>query len=198
MTLLEIDNKALIPPPPTAAAPVAPAPVESGEPGPEQIWREPASRLLARLKTKIGGLTTAEARSRLASYGANDASDVKTVPLWRQFLVRFENPLIIILLIASGVSALTGGMASFVVIVVIVMLSVVFDFVQDVRAQNAVASLRASVSVQATVQTRRRSRLGSDQPIGAWRYRRTGRRRSRSRRTRVCSKAGTSTSTRRC
>jgi Mg2+-importing ATPase len=144
--VLKIDDKALVP-----APPVAPAPVETGEPGPEQIWREPASRLLARLETKIGGLSTAEAQSRLASYGANDASDVKSVPLWRQFLVRFENPLIIILLIASGVSALTGGMASFVVIVVIVLLSVVFDFVQDVRAQKAVEALRASVSVQATV-----------------------------------------------
>jgi hypothetical protein len=76
---------------------------------------------------------------------------VKSTPLWRQFLVRFENPLIIILLIASGVSALTGGLASFFVIVVIVMISVFFDFVQDVRAQNAVASLRASVAVQAAV-----------------------------------------------
>ena len=128
-----------------------PAPPESGEPAPEQLWREPVGRLLERLKTKIEGLTTAEFRSRLAIYGPNNASDVKASPLWRQFLVRFENPLIVILLIASGVSALTGGMASFLVIVVIVLISVVFDFVQDVRAQNAVASLRAAVAVQATV-----------------------------------------------
>ena len=106
---------------------------------------------MARLETKIGGLSTAEARSRLASYGANDAADVKSVPLWRQFLARFENPLIIILLIASGVSAATGDVASFVIIVVIVMLSIVFDFVQEVRAQNAVEALRRSVAVQATV-----------------------------------------------
>ena len=152
MTLLKIDDKALIPPPPVIPSPpVTAAPAESGEPGPEQIWRDPAARLLARLKTKIEGLTTAEFKSRLASYGENNASEVKAAPLWRQFLVRFENPLMIILLMAAGVSALTGGVAGFVVIVVIVMLSVVFDFVQDVRAQNAVASLRASVSVQATV-----------------------------------------------
>jgi Mg2+-importing ATPase len=152
MTLLKIDDKAPITPPQVIPSPpVTPAPAESGEPAPDQIWGEPASRLLARLKTKIEGLTTAEFKSRLASYGENNASDVKTVPLWRQFLVRFENPLMIILLIAASVSALTGGVAGFVVIVVIVMLSVIFDFVQDVRAQNAVASLRASVSVQATV-----------------------------------------------
>ena len=154
MQLLKIDDKTPIPQPvalPPVAQPLAPTSAESGEPGPEQLWRDPAARLLDRLKTKIEGLTTAEFQSRLATYGANNASDVKTVPLWRQFLVRFENPLIIILLIASGVSALTGGVASFVVIVAIVLISVIFDFVQDVRAQNAVASLRASVAVQATV-----------------------------------------------
>jgi len=133
------------------AVSVAPAPTETGEPGPEQIWQEPASRLLTRLETRATGLTAAEAQSRLAIYGENDAADVKSLPLWRQFLGRFENPLIIILLIASAVSALTGGIGSFVVILVIVLISVVFDFVQDVRAQKAVEALRASVSVQATV-----------------------------------------------
>ena len=151
MTLLKIDDKALISPPPVIPSPpVTPAPVEFGEPAPEQIWGEPAGRLLARLKTKIEGLTTAEFRSRLATYGENNASDVKTVPLWRQFLARFDNPLMIILIVAS-VSALTGDVAGFVVIVVIVMLSITFDFVQEVRAQNAVAALRGSVAVQATV-----------------------------------------------
>ena len=91
MTLLKIDDKALIPPPPVIPSPpVAPEPVGSGEPEPEQIWSEPAARLLARLKTTIEGLTTAEFKSRLASYGENNASDVKTEPLWFQFLVRFE------------------------------------------------------------------------------------------------------------
>ena len=155
MQHLKTDAKAQLPLPiaqdPVARPPIAPAPPKSGEPAPEQIWREPVSRLLDGLKTKPEGLTTSEFQSRLAIYGLNNASDVKVAPLWRQFLVRFENPLILILLIASGVSALTGGLASFVVIVVIVLISVVFDFIQDVRAQNAVASLRASVAVQATV-----------------------------------------------
>jgi Mg2+-importing ATPase len=130
---------------------VAEAPIELGEPGAEEVWQQPVRRLLAQLETTALGLTDAEARSRLLTYGWNDAANVKGKPLWLQFLARFENPLIIILLIASGVSALTGGVASFVVIVCIVMLSVIFDFVQDVRAQNAVAALRASVDVNASV-----------------------------------------------
>ena len=90
----------------------------TGEPGPEQIWQEPTDRLLVRLKTDAAGLDSAEVRSRLATYGPNDAATVKRSPLWLQFLARFENPLIIILLIASGVSAATGDVASFVIIVV--------------------------------------------------------------------------------
>ncbi len=84
MTLLKTDDKAQIPPAPVIPSPpVTPAPAKSGEPTPEQIWGEPAGGLLARLKTKIEGLTTAEFRSRLKTYGENKASDVKTVPLWR-------------------------------------------------------------------------------------------------------------------
>ncbi|PPQ33494.1 magnesium-translocating P-type ATPase [Rhodopila globiformis] len=130
---------------------VADAHPDTGEPEPEQVWQEPVDRLLAGLRTKAAGLTTAEVQSRLATYGPNDAATVKRRPLWLQFLARFSNPLIIILLIASAVSAATGDVASFVIIFCIVMLSIIFDFVQEVRAQNAVEALRQSVAVQATV-----------------------------------------------
>jgi P-type Mg2+ transporter len=121
------------------------------EPGAEQIWQEPVDALLARLCARAGGLASAEVRSRLAAFGPNDAATVRRSPLWLQFLARFGNPLILILLAASAVSAATGDVASFVVIVCIVMLSIIFDFVQEVRAQNAVEALRRSVAVQASV-----------------------------------------------
>lgn len=92
----------------------------TGEPAPEHVWQEPAARLLAKLTTQAVGLTSVEARSRLATYGPNDAATVKRTPLWLQFLARFGNPLIIILLIASAVSAATGDVASFVIIFCIV------------------------------------------------------------------------------
>jgi Mg2+-importing ATPase len=122
-----------------------------GEFGPEEVWQEPAKRILKRLGTSPAGLDTAEVEPRLQSYGPNDASTVKRSPLVLQFLGRFRNPLIIILLVASAVSAATGDVASFVIIVTIVTLSVILDFVQEVRAQNAVEALRRSVAVQATV-----------------------------------------------
>src|SRR5580698_4252074 len=126
-------------------------PAAIGEPGPEDIWRAPLTQLLNQLATKAAGLTETEARSRLTKYGANDASTVKRSPLWLQFLARFRNPLVIILIVASGLSAATGDVPSFVIIITIVTLSIIFDFIQEVRAQNAVEALRRSVAVQATV-----------------------------------------------
>jgi Mg2+-importing ATPase len=121
------------------------------EPEPEQVWQKPTDELLRVLGTQRAGLTAAEADSRLTNFGPNDAANVKNTPLFLQFLARFGNPLIIILLIASGISAATGDIASFVIIFCIVMLSIILDFVQEMRAQNAVEALRHSVAVQASV-----------------------------------------------
>jgi Mg2+-importing ATPase len=109
------------------------------------------SEQLARLGTSATGLDTATARSRIAEYGPNDAAAEKHRSLALQFLARFRNPLIAILLAASALSAATGDVPSFVIIAAIVLLSITFDFVQETRAQSAVAALRRSVAVQATV-----------------------------------------------
>jgi Mg2+-importing ATPase len=119
--------------------------------GAEELWQVPTGRILERLATTAAGLDTAEVRSRRATCGPNDAATVKRTPLWLSFLARFGNPLVIILLVASGLSAATGDIASFVIVVAIVTISITLDFVQEVRAQNAVEALRRSVAVQATV-----------------------------------------------
>ncbi len=119
--------------------------------GAEEIWKGPLDRILARLAATAAGLDATEVRSRMKRFGPNDAAVVERSPLWLQFLSRFRNPLVIILLVASGLSALTGDVSSFAIVVTIVMMSMTIDFVQEVRAQNAVEALRRLVAVQATV-----------------------------------------------
>ena len=58
----------------------------------DDVWKESIEQLLGRLAATPVGLDTAEAQSRLATYGPNDAAIVKHSPLWLQFLVRFRNP----------------------------------------------------------------------------------------------------------
>ena len=137
----------------------APAPSELA---PEAIWQEGLEHLLAFLGTTPTGLSGAEANARLAVYGSNDAATVKRSPLWLQFLARFRSPLVIILLVASGLSAATGDVASFLIVLCVITASITLDFVQEVRAQNAVEALRRSVAVQATV---RRDSVAVSLPI---------------------------------
>jgi hypothetical protein len=62
--------------------------------------------LLARLATdERRGLSEAVARSRLAHYGPNELAAEKRAPPWRRFLSQFQDVLVILLLVATGVSA---------------------------------------------------------------------------------------------
>ena len=97
------------------------------------------------------GLSGIEARGRLASFGPNLFRDHPDRSLILQFLSRFKNPLVLLLLSASAISAFTGEITNFVIITVMVLMSVTLDFVQEHRAGKAAESLRHSVSVKATV-----------------------------------------------
>ncbi len=114
-------------------------------------WNEPLQSVLIGLGTSFEGLTEAEAASRLKTVGPNAATDSRRPPLWLQFVLRFRNPLILLLLAASGLSALTGDGASFVIVAAILAISVTLDFVQEVRAERAVDVLRKSVALRTVV-----------------------------------------------
>jgi Mg2+-importing ATPase len=116
------------------------------------FWNAPLVQLLQKAEVDgKGGLSSAEATVRLNRYGSNTAADVVRSKLWLQFLLRFRNPLVILLLFASAISALTGDAASFVIIITMVVLSVSLDFFQEVRAEKSVDALRQSVAVKADV-----------------------------------------------
>jgi P-type Mg2+ transporter len=113
-------------------------------------WLKPIVETLA-LGTETAGLSSNEARSLLSKFGPNLFRDHREQSLILQFLSRFKNPLVILLLVASAISAFTGEMTNFIIITVMVLLSVALDFVQEHRAGKAAESLRKSVSVQARV-----------------------------------------------
>ena len=97
------------------------------------------------------GLASSEARERLARYGPNQIRPRRERALLVQFLLRFRNPLVLILLAASLVTALTGDATGAAIIGVIVLMSVTLDFVQEHRAGRAAERLARQVAVTATV-----------------------------------------------
>jgi Mg2+-importing ATPase len=114
-------------------------------------WNLPLHELLGEIAATPDGLSDKEAKRRLAVYGPNNAMVRRRRPLWRQILDRLANPLILILLFASGLSAWTGEVTSFVIIVVIILLSVALDVVQQRRAETTVDALRRSVGLKTQV-----------------------------------------------
>jgi Mg2+-importing ATPase len=125
-------------------------------------WRLARTELCAALATDGLGLHGREARARLARHGRNEFRSDAEVPAWLQFARRFANPLILILLVASVLSALTGETTGAAVIVALVLVSVVLDFVQEYRAGQAGTRSRCTRRPCATVRCdRSRSRTSS-------------------------------------
>jgi Mg2+-importing ATPase len=117
----------------------------------QQFWNRPIATLRAELADRESGLADAEAASRLRQAGPNRMADWRRPALWRQFLERFRNPLILVLIAASSLSAITGDAASFAVVVAIIAMSVTIDFVQEVRADRTIEALRHSVALRSRV-----------------------------------------------
>jgi P-type Mg2+ transporter len=97
------------------------------------------------------GLTSEEARKRLAESGPNETSSATHASWIRQTADLFLNPLVLILLVSSGISAAVGEVTSASIIAAIVLLSVAVNFYQTYRSQLAVESLRSRVALTATV-----------------------------------------------
>lgn len=82
------------------------------------------------LSGEFTGLPERRARERLAEQGANELQTSRRRSLARRFVARLANPLLLVLLAASAIAALTGDALSFGIVAVVVVASVVLDLVQ--------------------------------------------------------------------
>ncbi len=111
----------------------------------------PLQDLFEQLHTAEQGLTEQEAQRRLSEIGPNETAGVRNTTSIVQLLRLFLNPLIIILLLASFVSAFLGDAINASIIVTMVLLGVSLNFIQTYRSQRVVERLRAGVAPTATV-----------------------------------------------
>ena len=105
-----------------------------------------------------GGLSDNEARARLVRYGRNELTAETPIPRWRRFLAQFQDVLVILLLAATAISA---GLWAFerdaaypyeaIAIFAVVLLNAAMGYVQEAKAEAAVAALRAISAADATV-----------------------------------------------
>jgi Ca2+-transporting ATPase len=98
--------------------------------------------VIAALKSRARGLTSAEARERLSEFGPNELAKKRGISPWRLFLEQFKSILIIILLFAVVLSAVIGEPIDAIIIGVIVLFACGLGFIQEYRAERAMEALK--------------------------------------------------------
>jgi Ca2+-transporting ATPase len=135
-----------------ASAPAAGRAVSERGAGVDTWHSLPLDEIAARLGTRLdAGLTDAEAKRRLANYGPNELEAARAVAPWRLLLEQFKNVLILILLVAVGLSLVLGHATEAIVIGAIVLLAALLGFVQEYRAERAIEALREMAAPTATL-----------------------------------------------
>jgi P-type Ca2+ transporter type 2C len=115
-------------------------------------WVLSVTDCLAKLNAdSSAGLGSQEAKERLEKYGPNELQAAHRISPWAIFLQQFKNVLIIILLIATVISAFLGHEIEAIAIAVIVLLAVLLGFVQEYRAERAIEALRQMAAPTADV-----------------------------------------------
>ena len=110
-------------------------------------WQIPVDQLAQEWSVDLkSGLTTAEARRRLDQYGRNQLEEQKGEGPFRMFLRQFENFIIWILIFAALVSGFMKEWVDTFAILAIIILNAILGFVQEYRAEKALAALRKMAS----------------------------------------------------
>jgi Ca2+-transporting ATPase len=104
-----------------------------------------------RLESSSSGLSSGEAAKRLKESGSNELQAQGRISPWSILLEQFKNVLIIILLLATALSAFLGHGIEAIAITVIVLFAVILGFIQEFRAERAIEALREMAAPSATV-----------------------------------------------
>ncbi|HEX7954771.1 MAG TPA: HAD-IC family P-type ATPase, partial [Burkholderiales bacterium] len=121
------------------------------QPEQQHWWLGPLKECQVALAAEAGGLSGEEAERRRLKWGPNTIHD-RPVTSWVALVfTRLRNPLVIVLVLAAGISATVGEAADFYIITAIVLLSVMLDTLQEYRAGHAAEQLQQSVALRAAV-----------------------------------------------
>lgn len=110
-----------------------------------------ADQVIQYLQTRFEGLTNREANERLRVYGLNKIKAEKSISRAAIFAKQMKEPLIIILLIATAISAFVGDLIDAAIIVAIVILSIIVGFIQEFKSEKAIEALKKMTAAKCRV-----------------------------------------------
>ncbi|MBR6681509.1 MAG: cation-translocating P-type ATPase [Clostridia bacterium] len=114
------------------------------------------AKVFEQLKTSEKGLTSAEARSRIEKYGKNKLVEAKKETMIQRFLKQLADPMIIILLVAAGIAAVTAALegefpTDVIIILFVVILNSVLGVIQESKAEKAIDALKEMTAATSKV-----------------------------------------------
>jgi len=112
----------------------------------------PSGEVIELLETNAeAGLDRFAVQRRQAEFGANQLTPRKGRSPWMRFLLQFHNPLIYILLAASGIKLAMGGWVDAGVILGVVLINAWIGYLQEAKAERAIEALSKSLVTESTV-----------------------------------------------
>ena len=121
-----------------------------------RAYREPIETVLSGLTSDSAlGLSSTEVQRRFDQFGPNRLDTEREIPWWKQLLAQFQSFLIMILMVATAISAFewlledpreTALPYEAIVILAIVVLNALIGFIQEARAARSVAALKHELS----------------------------------------------------
>jgi Ca2+-transporting ATPase len=127
-------------------------PNQSGKTQKEQAWHAlTAEDVLHHLEVQNDGLSNEQAARRLAQYGQNQLQEAPRPTFLQMLWEQLNNFVVILLIVASVVSALLGDYVEAGAIMAIVVLNAILGIVQEQRAEEALAALKRLAAPDAQV-----------------------------------------------
>ena len=122
----------------------------------KQEYVQSPQELIAELNTSADGLSSAEAAARLEKYGPNKLKDAEKPTLLQRFIEQLKDPMLIILMIAAAVSAVTNfisgeSFAEVFIILIVVLLNAVLGVFQESKAEAAIEALQTMTAATCKV-----------------------------------------------
>ena len=123
----------------------------------KKFYTQSVENVLSGLETTAEGLSSEQAKKRLETYGPNKLKEGKKPSLLQRFLAQLKDPMLIILLIAAGVSALTGLIsgesewAEVIIILIVVLLNAILGVFQESKAEAAIEALQTMTAATCKV-----------------------------------------------
>lgn len=112
-----------------------------------KYYLESSSEVFGEVKSTENGLTSEQARRRSAETGKNKLAEGKKTPLILRFLSQFADPMIIILIAAAVISAITSVLqkefpSDVIIIMFVVIINAILGVYQESKAEKAIEALQ--------------------------------------------------------